>query len=71
MLSVKYYLISLQHAFSILVALYCLNCSIFVVPQVPMCSKKTKLKIRNLKFVMCVTFNKVSPVQLYHESRYT
>ena len=67
MLSVKYYLISPEHAFNILLALYCLNCSTFIVPQVPMCPKKAILTIQNLKFIMCVAFNKVSPVQLiYH-----
>ena len=72
MLSVKYYLISPQQAYNILLALYCLNCSTFDVPQVPMCAKKTKLKFKVLKFIMCIAFNKVSPVQLiYHESRYT
>ena len=75
MLSVKYYLISLQQVYNIFLALYCLNCSTFDVPQVPMCAKKTKLKIKNLKFIMCISFNKVSPVQLIyhesHESRYT
>ena len=72
MLSVKYYLISLQQAYSIFLALYCLNCSTFDVPRVPMCAKKTKLKIKNLKFIMCLSFNKLSPVQLkYNESRYT
>ena len=72
MLSVKYYLISLQQAYNIFLAFYCLNCSTFDVPQVPMCAKKTKLKIKNLKFIMCISFNKISPVQLiYHESRYT
>ena len=72
MLSVKYYLISLQQAYNIFLAFYCLNCSTFDVPQVPMCAKKTKLKIQNLKVIMCISFNKVSPVQLiYHESRYT
>ena len=66
MLSVKYYLISPQQAYNILLALYCLNCSTFEVPQVQMCAIKTKLKI------MCISFNKVSPVQLiYQESRYT
>ena len=66
MLSVKYYFISLQQAYNIFLALdlYCLNCSTFDVPQVPMCAKKTKLKIKNLKFIMCVSFNKLSPVQL-------
>ena len=72
MLSVKYYLISLQLAYNIFLAFYCLNCSTFDVPQVPMYAKKTKLKIKNLKFIICISFNKVSPVQLiYHESRYT
>ena len=70
MLSVKYYLISPQQAYNILLALFCINCSTFDVPQVPMGAKKTKLK--TLKFIMCISFNKVSPVQLiYHESRYT
>ena len=35
--------------------------------------KEKKLKIQNLKFIMCNSFNKVSPAQLrsiYHE-RYT
>ena len=64
MLSVKYYLISLQQAYNILVALYCLNCSTFNVPQVPMCAKKTKFSTQNLQFIMCITFNKVGPVQL-------
>ena len=72
MLSVKYYFISPQYSFNILLALYCLNCSSYVVPKVPMCAKKTKFKIQNLKFIMCIAFNKVSPVELiYHESRYT
>ena len=72
MLSVKYYLISLQQAYNIFLALYCLNCSTVDVPQVPMCTKKTKLKIKSLKFIMCISFNKVCPVQLiYHESRCT
>ena len=72
MLSVKYYIISPQQAYNIFLALYCLNCSTFNVSQVPMCVKKTQLKIKNLKFIMCFSFNKVSPVQLiYHESRYT
>ena len=72
MLSVKYYLISPQQAYNILLALFCNNCSTFDVPQVPMGAKKTKLKIKNLKFIMCISFNKVSPVQLvYNESRYT
>ena len=64
MLSVKYYLISLQQAYNILLALYCLNCSTFDVPQVPMCAKKTKFKIQTLKFIMCIAFNKVGPVEL-------
>ena len=56
-----------QQAYNILLALFCINCSTFDVPQVPMCAKKTKFKIKNLKFIMCVSFNKVSPVQLiYH-----
>ena len=72
MLSVKYYLILLQQAYNIFLALYCLHCSAFDVTQVPMCAKKTELKIKNLKFIMCISFYKVSPVQLiYHESRYT
>ena len=71
MLSVKYYLISPQQAYNIFLALYCPNYSTFDVLQVPMCAKKTKLKIKHLKFIMCISFNKVSPVQLiYHESRY-
>ena len=44
MLSVKYYLISLQQAYNIFLALYGLNCSTFDVPQVPICAKNTKLK---------------------------
>ena len=59
MLSVKYYLISPQQAYSILLALFCINCSTLDVPQVPMCAKKTKLIIKNLKFIMCISFNKV------------
>ena len=71
MLSVKYYPISLQQAYNIFLALYCLNCSTFDVPQVPKC-QKTKLKIKNLNFIMSISFNKVSPVQpIYHESWYT
>ena len=62
MMSMKYYLISPQHAFNILLTLYCLNCSTFIIHQVPMCAKKTKFKIQNLKFIMCIAFNKVSPV---------
>ena len=69
MMSVKYYLISPQQAYNILLALYCLTCSTLDVSQVPMCAKKDKIK--NLK-LMCISFNKVSPVQLiYHESRFT
>ena len=35
-----------------------------------MCAKKDKIK--NLKCIVCISFNKVSPVQLiYHETRYT
>ena len=64
MLSVKYYLISPQQAYNILLALYCLNCSTFDVPQFVMCAKKTKFKIQNLKFIMCIAFNKVGPVEL-------
>ena len=75
MLSERYYLISLQQAYNILLALYCLNCNTFDVTQVPMCAKKTKLKIKNLEIIMYryISFlNKVSPVQLiYHESRYS
>ena len=72
MLSLKYYIVSLQQAYNIFLALYCLNSSTFNIPQVPMCTKKTKYTIQNLKFIMCTSFNKVSPVQLiYHESRYT
>ena len=73
MLSVKYYLISPQHAYNTLLALYCLNCSTFDVFKVPNVRKKDKkLKIKNLKLIMCISFNKVSPVQLtYNESRYT
>ena len=56
MLSVKYYFISLQQAYNIFLALYCPNCSTFDIPQVPMCAKKTKLNIRNLKFIMCISF---------------
>ena len=69
MLSVKYYLISPQQAYNILLAFYWLNCSTFDVLQVPMCAKKTKLKIQNLKFIMCIAFNKVVPVErtVYHE----
>ena len=71
MLSVKYYLISLQQAYYIFLALCCLNCSTFDVLQVPMCAKKAK-KIKNLKFIMRISFNKVSPIQrINHESRYT
>ena len=66
MLSVKYYLISQQQAYNILLALFCINCNTFNVPQVPMCAKKTKLKIKNLKFIMCISFIKVSPVQLIY-----
>ena len=66
MLSVKYYLISLQQAYNIFLALYCLNCSTFDVPQVPMCAKKTKLKIKNLKFIMRISFYTDSPVQLIY-----
>ena len=70
MMSVKYYLISPQQAYNILLALYCHTCSTLDVSQVPMCAKKDK--IQNLKFIMCISFNKVSPVKLiYHESRYT
>ena len=33
---------------------------------------RKKDKIKNLKCIMCISFNKVRPVQLiYHESRYT
>ena len=64
MLSVKYYLISPQQAYNILLALYCLNCSTFDVPQVPMCAKKRKLKTKNLKFILCISFNKDGPVEL-------
>ena len=65
MLPVKYYLISPQYV-SVFYCLYlhCLNCSTFVVPQVPMCEKKTKFKIQNLKFIMYIASNKVSHVQL-------
>ena len=63
MLSVNYYLISPQQAYIILLAFYCHNCSTFDVLQVPMCTKKTKFKIQNLKFIMCITFNKVGPVK--------
>ena len=48
MLSLIYYIISPQQAYNILLDLYCLNCSTFDVPQVPVCAKKTKLKIKNL-----------------------
>ena len=59
MLSVKYYLISPQHAFNILLALYCLNCSTFVALKYQS-ANNSKLEIY------------FSPVQLiYHESRYT
>ena len=44
MLSVKYYLISPQQAYNILLAVYCLKYSTFDVPQVPMCTKKAKFK---------------------------
>ena len=64
MLSVKYCLILPQQAYNILLILYCLDCSTFDVPQVSMCEIKTKFKIENLKFIMCISFNKVSPVQL-------
>ena len=47
MMSVKYYLISLQQAYNILLALYRLTCSTLDVSQVPMCAKKDKIK--NLK----------------------
>ena len=72
MLSVKYYLISPKQAYKVLLALYCPNCSTFDVSQLPWCVKKTKLKIKNLKFIMYISFNKVSPIQLiYHASRYS
>ena len=48
MLSVKYSF-SPQQAYNILLPLYCLNCSTSKVPQVPMCAKKTQLKIQNSK----------------------
>ena len=64
MLSDEYYLISPQQAYNIFLVLYCLNCSTFDVPQVPMCAKKTKSKIKHLKFIMCISLNKSSPVQL-------
>ena len=68
MLSVKYYLISPQQAYNILLALFCINCRTFDVPQVPMGAKKTKIKIKNFE----IYYVQVSPVQLiYHESRYT
>ena len=69
MLPVKYYLISPQQGYNILLALYCLNCSTFDVPQVQMCAKKTKFKIQNMKFIMCIVFNKVGPVELILNSR--
>ena len=47
MMSVKYYLISPQQAYNILLALYCLTYSTLDVSQVPMCAKKDKIK--NLK----------------------
>ena len=62
MLSVKYYLISPQQAYSTLLALYCINYSTFDVAEVPMCAKKDK--IQNLKFIMCIAYNKVGPVGL-------
>ena len=49
MLSMKYYLISPQQAYNILLALYWLNCSTFDVPQVPMYAKKDKLKNSKLE----------------------
>ena len=49
MMPVTYHLISPQQAYNVLLALYCLNCSTFDVPQLPVCAKKTKLKIKNLK----------------------
>ena len=64
MLSVKYYLISPQQVYNILLALFCLNCSTFDVLQAPMWAKKTKLKIQNVKFIMGIAFNKVGPVEL-------
>ena len=59
MLSVKYYLISPQQAYNILLALFCINCSTLDVPQVPMCAKKTKLIIKNFKFIMCISFMEI------------
>ena len=44
MLSVKYYLISPQQAYKVLLAIYCLNCSTFDAPQLPWCAKKDKIK---------------------------
>ena len=40
------YRISPQQAYNILLALYCLNCSTFDVPQEPMRAKKTKLNFK-------------------------
>ena len=49
MLSVKYYLISAQQAYNILLTLYCLNCDTFDVPQVSMCAKKDTIKNSKLE----------------------
>ena len=49
MLSVIYYLISPQQAYNILLALYCLNCSTFDIPQVPICAKKGKMQNSKLE----------------------
>ena len=46
-MSVKYYLISPQQAYNILLALYCLNCNTFDVPQVPMFAKKQNAKLKS------------------------
>ena len=71
MLSVKYYLISPQQAYNILlyIALIAIHSTSLKCQCAP---KKTLLKIQNLKLIMCISFNKAGRVQLiYHESRYT
>ena len=74
MLSVKYYLISPQQAYNILLACFCIIKLQHIrrPSSASVRKKKTKLKIKNLRFIMCISFNKVSPAQLiYHKSRYT
>ena len=75
MLSVKHYLISPQQAYNILLALYCLNCSTFTSPKCQCMQRRQNSKFKTSKFIMCImciSFNKVSPVQIiYHETRYT